>query len=118
MRKGDDALNVLASKTDSDFSRGAALNTLGLANTIVYHTFIGSYTRTINPNLSVTGQLGLVGGHQRVHFGIAQDAPANIYAVGRMDDHAEGEAGGVRQPDRRAPRRRLSPTLRRPIRRA
>jgi hypothetical protein len=59
--RGDDSVNVLASKTLSNFNRGAALNTFGLANSITYHSFTGSYTRQISPNLSVTGTLGLVG---------------------------------------------------------
>jgi hypothetical protein len=60
--KGDSDLSFLASKSDSNFgNRGVVLGTLGLANTVVYHNFNVSYTRVINPNLSVSGQLGLVG---------------------------------------------------------
>jgi hypothetical protein len=60
--KGDSDLTLLATKSDSNYAnRGLALNTVGLANTIVYHSFNASYTRQINPNLSVTAQLGLVG---------------------------------------------------------
>ena len=60
--KGNGDLTLLATKSDTNYgSRGAALNALGLANTVVFHNFNLSYTRTINPNLSVTGQLGLVG---------------------------------------------------------
>ncbi len=60
--KGNGDLTLLATKSDTNYgSWGAALNALGLANTVVFHNFNLSYTRTINPNLSVTGQLGLVG---------------------------------------------------------
>jgi hypothetical protein len=60
--KGDDNLTVLATKSDTNYaSRGATLNTLGLANTVVFHSFNASYTRHINPNLSVSAQLGLTG---------------------------------------------------------
>ncbi len=68
--RGDDSVNVLASKTLSNFNRGAALNTLGLANSITYHSFTGSYTRQIGPNLSVTGTLGLVGVTNAFTFGL------------------------------------------------
>ena len=60
--KGNGDLSLLATKSDTNYaSRGAALNALGLANTIVFHSFSLSYARQINANLSVTGQLGLVG---------------------------------------------------------
>ena len=60
--KGNGDLTLLATKSDTNYgSRGAALNALGLANTVVFHSFNLSYSRQINPNLSVTGQLGLVG---------------------------------------------------------
>ena len=82
--QGDDNVTLLATKTDTDYSnRGVALNALGLSNTIVYNNFNASYTRTIDPNLSVTAQLGLVGVH--------------------LCDHAEGVADGVRQQDCHAP---------------
>jgi hypothetical protein len=60
--KGDDTLTVLASKTDTDYAnRTALVNTLGLARTTVFHNFNATYVRQIDPNLSLTGQLGLVG---------------------------------------------------------
>jgi hypothetical protein len=60
--KGNGDLTLLATKSDTNYaSRGAALNALGLANTVVFHNFNLSYTRQINSNLSVIGQLGLVG---------------------------------------------------------
>jgi hypothetical protein len=60
--KGNGDLTLLATKSDTNYaSRGAALNALGLANTVVFHNFNLSYTRQINANLSVIGQLGLVG---------------------------------------------------------
>jgi hypothetical protein len=101
--KGNGDLTLLATKSDANYgNRGAALNALGLANTVVFHSFNLSYARQINANLSVTGQLGC-GGHQRVHSGFAQDAPADIFAGGRVGDHAEGVSVGVRHPDNRAP---------------
>jgi hypothetical protein len=60
--KGPNDLTLLASKSDTNYgNRGAAANILGLANTIVFHTFNLTYVRQINGNLSVTGQVGLVG---------------------------------------------------------
>ena len=60
--KGNGDLTLLATKSDANYgNRGAALNALGLANTVVFHSFNLSYARQINTNLSVTGQLGLVG---------------------------------------------------------
>ena len=71
--KGNGDLTLLATKSDTNYaSRGAALNTLGLANTIVFHNFNLSYTRPINPNLSVTGQLGLVGVTNAVTLGLSK----------------------------------------------
>ena len=69
--KGNSDLTLLATKSDTNYaSRGAALNALGLANTIVFHNFNLSYTRQINANLSVTGQLGLVGVTNAVTLGL------------------------------------------------
>ena len=60
--KGPSDLTALATITDTDYSnRGAALNTLGLLNTVVFHNFNLTYVRQINPNLTLTGQIGLVG---------------------------------------------------------
>jgi hypothetical protein len=60
--KGASNLTLLATTTDTNYAdRGAVLNVIGLANTIVFHTFNATYVRHINDNLSVTGQLGLVG---------------------------------------------------------
>ncbi|MGB3582471.1 MAG: hypothetical protein WBA40_15375, partial [Roseiarcus sp.] len=69
--KGNSDLTLLATKSDTNYaSRGAALNAIGLANTIVFHNFNLSYTRQINANLSVTGQLGLVGVTNAVTLGL------------------------------------------------
>ena len=60
--KGSSDLTLLATKSDTNYgNRGAAANILGLANTVVFHTFNLTYARQINDNLSVTGQVGLVG---------------------------------------------------------
>ena len=60
--KGPSDLTLLATKSDTNYgNRGAAANIVGLANTVVFHTFNLTYVRQINDNLSVTGQVGLVG---------------------------------------------------------
>jgi hypothetical protein len=60
--KGPSDLSALATISDTDYTnRGVAETALGLADTVVFHRFDLTYVRTINPNLSVTGQLGLVG---------------------------------------------------------
>jgi len=60
--KGASDLTLLATDSDSNYSnRTAAEQAVGLANTIVFHNFNLTYARQINPNLSLTGQLGLVG---------------------------------------------------------
>ena len=52
----------MANVSQSNYSnRGAVVNTLGLANNVVYHNFNLSYVRQINDDLSFTGQVGLVG---------------------------------------------------------
>ena len=60
--KGASDLTALATITDTSYSNRSPLaQTPGLASTVVYHNFNLSYVRQINPNLSVTGQVGLVG---------------------------------------------------------
>jgi hypothetical protein len=60
--KGYSDLTALATVSDTNYSnRTAAQTAVGLANTIVYHNFDLTYARQINPNLSVTGKIGLVG---------------------------------------------------------
>jgi Putative beta-barrel porin 2 len=60
--KGDSTLTALASLSDQTFtSRGGAAVALGLATETDFHSFTLDYTRQINPNLSVTGLIGLVG---------------------------------------------------------
>ncbi len=55
-------LTGLATITDSDFSdRSAQEIALGLTNTFVQHDVSLTYVRTIDPNLTVTGQFGLTG---------------------------------------------------------
>jgi Putative beta-barrel porin 2 len=60
--KGASTLTALASLSDQTFtSRGAAEVDLGLATETDFHSFTLNYTRQINPNLSVSGLIGLVG---------------------------------------------------------
>jgi Putative beta-barrel porin 2 len=60
--KGAGTLTALASLSDQTFSdRGGAATDLGLATQTDFHSFTLDYTRQINPSLSVTGVIGLVG---------------------------------------------------------
>jgi hypothetical protein len=60
--KGASTLTGLASISDQNFTnRGAAAGALGLANEVDFHSFTLNYTRQIDPNLSVSGLIGLVG---------------------------------------------------------
>ncbi len=60
--KGYSTLTALASLSDNSFSnRSAAEVAQGLATETVFHSFSLNYTRQINPNLTVTGLIGLVG---------------------------------------------------------
>jgi putative beta-barrel porin BBP2 len=61
--KGYSTLTALASISDENFTgRSAAqASTLGLDTETDFHSFTLNYTRQINPNLSVTGIIGLVG---------------------------------------------------------
>jgi len=59
---GPDSLTGMATVSNTNYSnRGAVVNALGLANTVVYHNFNLTYTRQIDADISVTGQVGLVG---------------------------------------------------------
>jgi Putative beta-barrel porin 2 len=60
--KGYSTLTALASISDQNFSdRSAASVAAGLATETDFHSFTLNYTRQIDPNLSVTGLIGLVG---------------------------------------------------------
>ena len=61
--KGYSTLTALASISDQNFTgRGAAQSVLvGLATETDFHSFTLNYTRQIDPNLSVSGLVGLVG---------------------------------------------------------
>jgi hypothetical protein len=60
--KGASTLTALASISDQNFTgRGAAANAVGLATETDFHSFTLNYTRQINPDLTVTGLVGLVG---------------------------------------------------------
>ena len=60
--KGPNTLSALASISDTSYSARAAPEIVtGLANEVDFHQFTLNYTRQINPDLSVTGLIGLVG---------------------------------------------------------
>jgi hypothetical protein len=60
--KGYSTLTALASISDQNFTgRSAAQAAVGLATETDFHSFTLNYTRQVNPNLSVTGIVGLVG---------------------------------------------------------
>ncbi|MGC2783749.1 MAG: hypothetical protein WA397_07915 [Roseiarcus sp.] len=60
--KGYGTITGLASISDQNFTdRSAAQVAAGLATEVAFHSFTLNYTRQINPNLSVTGLIGLVG---------------------------------------------------------
>ena len=56
------------------------VNALGLANTIVFHSFSLTYVRQINPNLSVTGQIGLVGVTNAFTLGLPKTLLPTLFA--------------------------------------
>jgi Putative beta-barrel porin 2 len=61
-QKGASTVTALASISDQNFTgRGAADVALGLATETDFHSFTLNYTRQINPDLSVSGLIGLVG---------------------------------------------------------
>jgi Putative beta-barrel porin 2 len=57
--KGYGTLTALASNSDANYSNRSGV--LGLATETDFHSFTLNYTRQINPNLSVSGLIGLVG---------------------------------------------------------
>jgi hypothetical protein len=60
--KGPSTVTALATNSESSFpNRSAAERALGLANVVDFHSFTLNYARQINPNLSVSGLVGLVG---------------------------------------------------------
>jgi hypothetical protein len=80
--KGDDNLTVLATKSDTNYAnRGAAAKALGLLNTVVFHSFNAIYVKHVNPNLSLTGQLGLVGVTDAFSLGLPKTL-LPIYSLG------------------------------------
>jgi Putative beta-barrel porin 2 len=60
--KGYSTITALASISDQNFTgRSAAQAAVGLATETDFHSFTLNYTRQINPDLSVSGIVGLVG---------------------------------------------------------
>jgi len=69
--RGTSDLTFLATKSDTNYAnRGGALNVVGLASTVVFHTFNVTYVRQINDNMAVTGQFGLVGVSNEFSLGL------------------------------------------------
>ena len=69
--KGYDTLTALASVADTKYSdRTAATAVAGLATEVDFHTFSLEYKRQINPNLTVSGLIGLVGVTNAFSFGL------------------------------------------------
>jgi hypothetical protein len=92
---GPDSLTEMANVSNTNYSnRGLVVNTLGLANTVVYHNFNLTYVRQIDADLSLNAQVGLVG----VTNASAQNALADIFIRRHMGDHAEVGADGKRLP--------------------
>ena len=59
-QKGYSTLTLLASISNQNFTNRGILSP-GLANEVDFHSFTLNYTRQVNTNLSLTGQIGLVG---------------------------------------------------------
>ena len=57
--KGYSTLTALASNSNANYSNRSGV--LGLSSETDFHSFTLNYTRQINPNLSVSGLIGLVG---------------------------------------------------------
>ena len=88
--KGPSTLTALASISDTSFNdRGVAETTLGLATEVNFHTFSLNYTRQINPNLSVTGLIGLVGVTSGFAMGLPKSAAADLYVEHVVDVYAK-----------------------------
>jgi hypothetical protein len=80
--KGDSTLTALASLSDQTFTdRGPAAAAVGLATDTDFHSFTLNYTRQINPNLSVSGLVGLVGVTNGFSLGLPKTL-LPIYTVG------------------------------------
>ena len=58
-QKGYSTLTLLASISDQNFTD--RIPGVGLANEVDFHSFTLNYTRQVNTNLSLTGEIGLVG---------------------------------------------------------
>jgi hypothetical protein len=80
--KGYSNLTALATISDTNYSNRTPLQTtVGLANSVVYHNFDLTYDRQINPNLSVTGKIGLVGVTNDFSLGLPKTL-LPIYSLG------------------------------------
>ena len=110
--KGSSDLTFLATKSDTNYAnRGRALNFVGLANTIVFHTFNVTYVRQINDNLSVTGQVGLVGVSNEFSLALPKTL-LPIYSIEGSWSITPKLRLGASASRVVTPRRRLSPTPR------
>jgi hypothetical protein len=80
--KGASTLTALASNSDENFTgRAASPAALGLATETDFHSFTLTYTRQIDPNLTVNGMLGLVGVTNGFTLGLPRSL-LPIYSVG------------------------------------
>jgi hypothetical protein len=80
--KGASTVTALANNSYTIYSsRGTAETALGLANVTDFHTFSLTYTRQINPNLSVNALIGLVGTTNAFTLGLPRTL-LPIYTLG------------------------------------
>jgi len=69
--KGPDTLTALATSSDANYGqRNLLINVAGLSNVVDYHNFNLTYNRQVNPDLSFTGQVGLVGVTSQFSLGL------------------------------------------------
>jgi hypothetical protein len=79
--KGASTVTALATNSETIYSRGPVGTSIGLANVTDYHTFSLNYTGQINPNLSVSGLIGLVGNTNAFTLGLPRTL-LPIYTLG------------------------------------
>ncbi len=84
-------LTGLATITDSNFSNRNAITTPGLTNLFVQHDVSLTYVKTIDPNLTFTGQIGLTGAGNEFTLALPRTLLPHYSATIRLDDHAEIE---------------------------
>ena len=95
MQKATSTLTALASNSNANYSNrsGAAL---GLATETDFHSFTLNYTRQINPNLSVSGLIGLVGVTSGFSLGLPKTLLPIYTMSGDVDAYAKAQPERVR----------------------